>query len=61
MTVEPKMSIGDEFYSGGERWEVVDEPFWNPSAEGEQWWYPSRLVGGMNIKESLLDVTKEER
>ena len=57
---KPKMSIGDTFYSKGQEWEVVREPFWNYSDEGDQWWYPSRLVGGQNIKESSVDDLAEE-
>ncbi|KKL23690.1 hypothetical protein LCGC14_2422910, partial [marine sediment metagenome] len=39
---EPKMSVGDRFYSEGRLWEVIDEPFLDRSVEGKQWWYPSR-------------------
>ena len=60
MRAKPKLAIGDEFYSDGEKWEVIDEPFWNPSVIGEQWWYPSRRVGRTNITESLVDALTED-
>ncbi len=56
----PKMSVGDKFYSEGHRWEVVGEPFRNDSMEGKSWWYPSRVAGVTNIKESLVDDLAEE-
>ncbi len=52
---DPKMSVGDTFLSDGRIWEVTDEPFLNDSVEGEQWWYPSRVVSMRNIKESDVD------
>ena len=53
----PKLKVGDIFFrtrrnGTGERWEVVDEPFWEQSAIGEQWWYPSRLTLTLNHPES---------
>ncbi|KKL11226.1 hypothetical protein LCGC14_2547980 [marine sediment metagenome] len=57
---EPKMLVGDKFYSNGYCWKVVDEPFRNDSVEDAEWWYPSRRAGVTNIKESLVDEHIEE-
>ncbi len=55
----PKLAVGDRFFSQGQQWEVVDTPFWEPSVEGQQWWYPYRVVGRLNIKESLVDEAED--
>lgn len=47
-----RFKIGDRFYTDGELWEVVGQPFRETSAEGEQWWYPSWKIHQRNIKES---------
>ena len=60
-TAEPKMSIGDTFYSRGREWRVVREPFLNDSTEGNQWWYPSQTVDVHYIMESLVDGPSKEK
>ncbi len=57
---EPILVIGDLFYSDGTRYEVVGAPFFQGSAEGEQWWYPAREPAVWNIKESLIDKEDSE-
>lgn len=58
--MKPRLKIGDTFFERGQYWEVVKEPIWENSAEGEQWWYPSRVVGQFNIKESDIEFHEEE-
>jgi hypothetical protein len=58
----PKLKVGDTFmrWSQGirsyETWEVIDEPFWEMSVKGEQWWYPSRLTFTLNHPESEIET-----
>jgi len=57
----PRLKVGDEFWTRNELRIVTDEPLWQDSSQGEQWWYPSKPVGGMlNIKESDIDFEEAE-